>query len=69
MCKFKAPKVEPPQIAAPRSMPKDADGNAMRGQVSRRNEDRLRAGNNTILTSGMGVLEEAQTQLKTLLGA
>jgi len=69
MCKMKAPKAPPPpQIAPPRSLPREADGGAMRSNVSRRQSDRLRSGSNTILTSGLGVLESAQTELKTLLG-
>jgi len=68
MCMMKKPKAPPPpQLAAPRAMPKEPDG-GMRTNVSQRQEDRLRAGNKTILTSGLGVLENAQTELKTLLG-
>jgi len=67
MCKMKAPKMPPmPEIAPARAIAREPDGG--RDSIRRNYRDRFRSGANTILTSGMGVLENAQTQLKTLLG-
>jgi len=67
MCMMKAPKVPPPPpIAPPRSVAREPDGG--RDAIRKNYKDRYRSGTNTVLTSGMGVLENAQTQLKTLLG-
>lgn len=45
------------------------DGNQVRTATGRRTMDRIRAGTQTILTGGQGVLEQAPTERKTLLGA
>jgi len=67
MCKMKAPKMPPmPEPPPPRAVAKDPDGGY--SGMDRRYKDRFRSGSKTILTSGLGVLESAQTQLKTLLG-
>lgn len=68
MCMFggatpQAPKL-PPESAAMR-MP---DGGAVKSSSSRRTTDQLRAGADTILTSGSGVMATAATDKKTLLG-
>lgn len=47
---------------------KRPDGDAVRTATGRRTEDRLRAGANTILTSGSGVTASAPSEKKTLLG-
>lgn len=44
------------------------DGAAVKSNTARRTEDRIRAGTDTILTSGSGVTQSAMTQGKTLLG-
>jgi len=70
MCKKKRPATPAmPEMAALRAMPRSADGGAVRDTMSRRWSDRARSGSNTILTSGLGVLETASTSLKSLLGA
>lgn len=48
---------------------KQPDGNSVRSTTGRRTMDRMRAGANTILTSGSGVQAAAPTEGKTLLGA
>ncbi|MGJ5032278.1 hypothetical protein ACQR1I_35950 [Bradyrhizobium sp. HKCCYLS2038] len=47
---------------------KQPDAGAVRSNVSRRTEDRIKSGTNTILTSGSGVTTAATTEKKTLLG-
>lgn len=54
----------PPETAAMR----EPDGGAVRSNTGRRTQDRMRAGSNTILTSGSGVTAAAPTEKKTLLG-
>lgn len=59
------PKVETP---AEYQQQKAPDSAAVKSTTSRRTGDRLRAGSQTILTSGSGVTEAAPTEKKTLLG-
>lgn len=54
----------PPETAAM----KQPDAGAVRSSTGRRTQDRMRAGSNTILTSGSGVAAAAPTERKTLLG-
>lgn len=68
MCMFSqpsTPKVEQPTEYAQQKQP---DGAAVKSATGRRTEDRVRAGTQTILTSGSGVLDTAPTDKKTLLG-
>ena len=68
MCMPKTPKmpevVLPPERAQMRN-PSRADTEG----AGDRTRDRVRAGTRTILTSGSGVTDSAQTGKKTLLGA
>lgn len=56
--------VLPPETQAMKA----PDGAAVRSNTGRRTQDRVRAGSNTILTSGSGVASAAPTERKTLLG-
>lgn len=60
-----APKLQQPTEYAQQRAP-DAAGS--RSSTSQRTLDRMRAGNETILTSGSGVSQTADTSKKTLLG-
>jgi len=71
---FQAPAAQTP--AAPTLPPEYAqqrapDAGAVTASSTRRTEDRVRSGTDTVLTSGSGVLTEnlAETEKKTLLGA
>lgn len=70
MCMFggtsKSPAVQMPKEPAQMRQP---DGDAVRSTTSRRQTDRLRAAAPTVLTGGQGVMQSAQTEKKTLLGA
>lgn len=68
MCMFK-PDVPKPQEVAERSATRLPDGDTARSTAGRRTTDRMRAGADTILTSGNGVTQGAETAKKTLLGA
>ena len=67
MCDF-SPDVPAPTPAVERSQTRMPDGATARTAAGRRTSDRVRAGQNTILTSGSGVLNSAPTSGKTLLG-
>lgn len=47
---------------------KQPDGAAVRTATGRRTMDRIKAGGDTVLTSGSGVSSFAPTEKKTLLG-
>lgn len=68
MCMARTPKmpdvVLPPERAAMKAPDRTATSNAQ--EMMR---DRVRAGTQTILTSGSGVTDSAMTGKKTLLGA
>lgn len=68
MCMFSQP--DPPKVALPKepAQMKSPDGDVARSSAGRRTEDRIRAGTNTVLTSGSGVNVSAPTDKKTLLG-
>lgn len=68
MCMFSQP--DPPPVTVPpeTAQMKQPDGGAVRTATGRRTADRIRAGSDTILTSGSGVTEAAPTGKKTLLG-
>lgn len=68
MCILDQP--DPPKVALPKepAQMKAPDGGEVRSNASRRTMDRMRAGSNTILTSGSGVSTTAPTDKKTLLG-
>lgn len=68
MCMFK-PDIPEPQMAAERAAERLPDGETARSTAGRRTADRVRAGTDTILTSGQGVTSMADTSKKTLLGA
>lgn len=69
MCMFSAPKSPPtPQLPPETAAMKAPDAGAVKSATGRRTMDRMRAGANTILTSGGGVMDAAQTEKKTLLG-
>lgn len=63
-----------PDMPGPQPLPAESakmqepDAGAVRSTTGRRTQDRIRAGSNTILTSGSGVTTAAPTQAKTLLG-
>lgn len=58
----------PPQLPPEPQQAKAPDAGAVRSTTGRRTLDQMRAGSNTILTSGSGVTQNAPTQGKTLLG-
>ena len=68
MCMF-SPDVPKPEKVAERSATRLPDGDTARSTAGRRTTDRMRAGADTILTSGNGVTQGAETAKKTLLGA
>lgn len=67
MCMFSQPDIPAPQQVPERAATKLPDKSAAQS-AGQRQEDIIRAGTNTILTSGSGVTTPAQTQGKTLLG-
>lgn len=69
MCLFPSPKTPDAPVLPPEpQQAKAPDAGAVRSTTGRRTMDRMRAGSNTILTSGSGVTQAAPTQGKTLLG-
>ena len=69
MCMFSTPDAPPPPEMPPeRAAARLPDGETARSTAGRRTQDRVRAGTNTILTSGSGVTSSADTSKKTLLG-
>lgn len=68
MCMFSQP--DPPKVEQPpeTAQMKQPDGGAVRTATGRRTADRVRAGADTILTGGSGVMDTAATGKKTLLG-
>lgn len=69
MCMFSQPDYPEPEMPVERQAQRLPDGQTVRSQTGRRTEDRIRAGADTILTSGSGVTQGAATDKKTLLGA
>ena len=57
-----------PQLPAESAKMREPDAGAARSMAGRRMQDRIRAGSNTILTSGSGVADTAPVERKTLLG-
>jgi len=57
-----------PQLPPETQAMKLPDAAAVKTATGRRTEDRIRAGADTILTSGSGVTSFAPTEKKTLLG-
>ncbi|MGX1353378.1 hypothetical protein AB7M49_006999 [Bradyrhizobium elkanii] len=57
-----------PQLPPETQAQQQPDQGAVRSDASRRVTDRVRAGANTVLTSGSGVATAAPTGQKTLLG-
>lgn len=69
MCLFSKPSTPPPPVMPPEpAQMKQPDAGAVRTTTGRRTEDRVRSGTSTILTSGSGVTDFAETGKKTLLG-
>lgn len=69
MCMFSSPDTpEPPPAPPEYAQQRQPDGGAVRSNTGRRNMDRIRAGTQTVLTSGSGVTTAAPTDKKTLLG-
>lgn len=68
MCMFNTPDIPDPAPVIERSSSRLPDGQTATGAAGRRTQDRIRAGSNTILTSGSGVTDTAPTAGKTLLG-
>lgn len=71
MCMFNQPATLPaPELPPEPAQMKQPDGAAVKTATGRRTMDRIRAGTNTILTGGQGVLDTAlaPTDRKTLLG-
>lgn len=68
MCLVDTP--EPPEVTPPPeyAQARAPDAGAARSTSGQRERDRARAGSSTVLTSGSGALNPAQTQKKTLLG-
>lgn len=69
MCMFSTPDYPDPQMPTEKQAQRLPDGETVRSTTARRTEDRVRAGADTILTSGSGVTTSAPTEKKTLLGA
>jgi hypothetical protein len=67
MCIFLTPSMPTPQAPEMPAQAKQPDAGAVRDAVSRRTQDRLRAGANTILSGGNDY-GTAPTSSKTLLG-
>lgn len=68
MCLVKTPDMPEPTLPPETAAMKQPDAGAARSSASRRTQDRVRAGTQTILTSGSGVATAAPTEKKTLLG-
>lgn len=68
MCMFSTPTPAAPVLPPENAAMKAPDGGAVRTATGRRTSDRVRAGADTILTSGSGVTSMAPTDKKTLLG-
>lgn len=68
MCVFGQNTPAAPQLPKEAASMRQPDGGAVRTNTGRRTADRLRAGADTILTSGAGVTNAAPTDKKTLLG-
>ncbi len=68
MCMFSTPTPQAPQLPPETAAMREPDGGAVRTNTGRRTSDRIRAGADTILTSGSGVTTTAPTDKKTLLG-
>lgn len=69
MCMFGGgSKQQPPTLPPEPAQMKQPDAGAVRTATGRRTEDRMRAGAQTVLTSGSGVTQVAPTDKKTLLG-
>lgn len=68
MCMFSAPDMPPVTVPPETAQMKQPDGGAVRTAAGRRTSDRIRAGTDTVLTGGSGVLDPAPTGKKTLLG-
>lgn len=68
MCMF-SPKAQAAPVLPPETAKTKApDAGAIRSTTGRRTMDQIRAGSDTILTSGSGVTTVAPTDKKTLLG-
>lgn len=65
---FSTPKPQAPVLPPEPAQTRAPDAGAARSQVGRRTMDRSRAATDTVLTSGSGVTDFAQTSKKTLLG-
>lgn len=68
MCMFNKPDTPDPQLPPEYAAMREPDQGAVRSSVASKTKDKLRSGANTILTSGSGVTQAAQTDKKTLLG-
>lgn len=68
MCMFGTPKTNAPVLPPERAAMRQPNSSAT-DDAGRRATDQLRAGTDTILTSGSGVTGAAPTEKKTLLGA
>lgn len=68
MCMFQQPDMPAVEVPPETAQMKQPDGGAVRTATGRRTSDRIRAGTNTVLTSGSGVTDTAATGKKTLLG-
>lgn len=68
MCLIQQPKMEKPELPPETQAMKEPDAGQAQATVGRRTSNELRAGPETILTSGSGVTETAPTEKKTLLG-
>jgi len=69
MCLFNQQTPQAPTLPPEQAQMKYPDAAAVRDAVGRRTQDRIKAGADTVLTSGSGVTSFAPTEKKTLLGA
>lgn len=69
MCMFSTPDYPDPKMPTERQASRLPDGETVQSTTARRTQDRVRASADTVLTSGSGISETAQTGKKTLLGA
>jgi len=68
MC-MRTPRMPTPQLPPERQAARTVSRSDIGEDVGARVRDRIRAGSNTILTSGSGVMQPGTTEKKTLLGA
>lgn len=68
MCILPTPSTPDAPVLPPEPQQAKDPSGAQLDAAGRRTEDKIRAGTDTILTSGLGVTAKAPTEKKTLLG-